>query len=154
MAIINAIPEEHRPIFLWLKYHLRRPSEACALKWEDYDAINNTFIIRRSISARQLVVSTKTGVEHIIPCHSAFEPIIKQLRTSLGKYIFMNPRARKSGKRYTIESLNILWKKALEKVGEDIDLYSGLKHSSCSQYINEKRSEHIGTANHYGSFAT
>jgi hypothetical protein len=23
-------------------------------------------------------------------------------------------------------------------VGEDIDMYSGLKHSSCSQYINEK----------------
>jgi len=27
---------------------------------------------------------------------------------------------------------------ACEKVGEDIDMYSGLKHSSCSQYINEK----------------
>jgi len=23
-------------------------------------------------------------------------------------------------------------------VGEDIDMYSGLKHSSCSQYVNEK----------------
>jgi len=23
-------------------------------------------------------------------------------------------------------------------VGEDIDMYSGLKHSSCSRYINEK----------------
>jgi integrase len=45
MAIINAIPEIHRPIFLWLKYHLRRPGEACALKWEDYDAINEVFII-------------------------------------------------------------------------------------------------------------
>jgi hypothetical protein len=31
-----------------------------------------------------------------------------------------------------------IWKKACEKVGEDIDMYSGLKHSSCSQYINEK----------------
>jgi hypothetical protein len=34
--------------------------------------------------------------------------------------------------------LNNLWKKACEKVGEDIGLYSGLKHSSCTQYINEK----------------
>jgi integrase len=100
MAIINAIPDEHRPIFLWLKYHLRRPGEACALKWEDYDSINNIFIIRRSISARTLVVSTKTAVEHIIPCHSAFEPVIKQLRPSLGNFIFKNPRARKPGKRY------------------------------------------------------
>ena len=42
------------------------------------------------------------------------------------------------GKRYTNESLNIIWKKACKAAGEDIDLYSGLKHSSCSQYINEK----------------
>jgi hypothetical protein len=25
-----------------------------------------------------------------------------------------------------------------ESVCEDIDMYSGLKHSSCSQYVNEK----------------
>jgi hypothetical protein len=31
-----------------------------------------------------------------------------------------------------------IWRKACKKVGEDIDMYSGLKHSSCSQYINEK----------------
>jgi len=30
------------------------------------------------------------------------------------------------------------WNQACQKVGEDIDMYSGLKHSSCSQYINEK----------------
>jgi hypothetical protein len=29
-------------------------------------------------------------------------------------------------------------KKACPQVGGDIDMYSGLKHSSCSQYINEK----------------
>jgi hypothetical protein len=31
-----------------------------------------------------------------------------------------------------------IWKKASKQVGEDINMYSGLKHSSCSQYINEK----------------
>ena len=25
-----------------------------------------------------------------------------------------------------------------KRAGEDIDLYSGLKHSSCSQFVNEK----------------
>ena len=138
MKIINAIPEIHRPIFLWLKYHLRRPSEACAIKWEDYDSINSTFIIRRSISARQLVESTKTAVEHIIPCHSAFETHMKHLRTSLGEFIFTNPRARRPGKRYANESLNNIWNMACGKGGENIDLYPGLKHSSCSQYVNEK----------------
>ena len=138
MSIINEIPKIHRPIFLWLKYHLRRPSEACALKWEDYDEINEVFIIRRTISARKLVNSTKTSAEHIIPCHSAFKNIIKAMPKSYSSFIFINPNARKAGKRYTNESLNNIWKKACKVVGENIDLYSGLKHSSCSQYINEK----------------
>lgn len=138
MAIINAIPEEHRSIFLWLKYHLRRPSEACALKWEDYDEINSIFIIRRSVSARKIVGSTKTSSEHVTPCHSAYKPIMGTLRRNIGGFIFTNPRAREKGKRYTSESLNTIWKSACRDVGETIDLYSGLKHSSCSQYINEK----------------
>jgi hypothetical protein len=31
-----------------------------------------------------------------------------------------------------------IWNTACKSVGEDIGMYSGLKHSSCSQYINEK----------------
>ena len=138
MNIINAIPGEHRAIFLWLKYHLRRPSEACALHVEDYDIFNKIFTIRRSVSARKVVNSTKTGHEHRIPCKAEFIPIADKLFKESEKFFFQNPRARKNDKRYTNESLNILWKKACLKSGENIDLYSGLKHSSCSQYINEK----------------
>ena len=46
--------------------------------------------------------------------------------------------ARREGKRYTNESLNIIWKRACKKVGVNIKLYHGLKHSSCTQFINEK----------------
>lgn len=137
MAVINAIPEAHRPIFLWLKYHYRRPSEACALRWEDYDRINSIFLIRRSVSARSLVESTKTSVEHVVPCHPEFEPCIKDLRRNIGDFFFQNPRARRDGKRYTNESLNTIWRAACLVAGETIDLYSGLKHSSCSQAVNE-----------------
>lgn len=137
MKIINAIPEEHRPIFLWLKYHLRRPSEACAIKWEDYDRINKAFIIRRTLSARKVVDSTKTKTIHIIPCHPDFLPIIDTMRVGLGEYIFINPLARLDG-RYTNESLNNIWKHACISSGEEIGLYAGLKHSSCCQFLNEK----------------
>jgi hypothetical protein len=34
------------------------------------------------------------------------------------------------GKRYTLESLNRLWRHACKETGESIDMYSGLKHSS------------------------
>ena len=138
MAIINAIPEADRPIFLFLKYHLRRPSEACALRKTDYDPINHIFIIRRSISARKIVNSTKTGTEHIIPCHQAFVHTAMDIMQCPGEMFFRNSRGRSVSKRYSGESLNDLWRPALAKVGEQIDLYSGLKHSSCSQYINEK----------------
>lgn len=138
MAIVDAIPEQHRPIFLWLKYHLRRPAEACALHKVDYDQINDVFNIRRSISARKTVRSTKTNAEHIVPCDPHFNPHIKALLKTDGPYLFVNSRARRDGQRYTNESLNNIWKKACADVGEIIDLYSGLKHSSCSQYINEK----------------
>jgi len=142
MAIINAIPEVHRPIFLFLKLHLRRPGEACALKWRDYDGINNIFTIRSSISAGRLVESTKTGAEHIIPCHSHFLQTIKLLRSGnsdgLYAFVFRNSRAKNCGKRYSNNALNRIWRNACKRTGETIDLYSGLKHSSCSQYINEK----------------
>jgi len=143
MAIIEAIPEGHRSIFLWLKYHLRRPAEACALKWKDWDEINRIFVVKRSISARKMVESTKTLAEHIIPCHDEFYPYMRQLargnpENDLERQIFINPRARRESGRYTNESLNNLWAKACTEVGESIDLYSGLKHSSCSQYVNEK----------------
>ena len=104
----------------------------------DYDQFNKVFTIRRSISARQLVDSTKTGKEHVIPCHSSLIPLIDYLAQQPGDFMFQNPRARNEGKAYNIEALGRLWKKACMVAGEDIDMYSGLKHSSCSQYINEQ----------------
>jgi integrase len=142
LHIIEQIPRDHQPIFYFLKYHLRRPAEACALQKQDFQ--DGVFTICRSVSARAVQDKTKTGEIHTIPCHPDFEPYLeieaeKQKRFRvLSPYMFLNPLARKPGKRYTGESLNVIWKKACKDAGEDIDLYSGLKHSSCSQYINEK----------------
>jgi integrase len=139
MKIIEAIPEQDRPIFLFLKYHLRRPSEACVLRWMDFDEINQVFIIRRTLSARKVVERTKTGAIHNIPCHPDFMPVLKSIPRQDGTaHIFVNPLSRHKEKRYTNESLNRIWRKACQDTGENIDLYSGLKHSSASQYINEK----------------
>jgi integrase len=137
LNIIRQIPEDHQPIFYFLKYTMRRPAEACALHMEDYK--DGIFTIRRSISARTVVDKTKTGEIHKIPCHThLLEHIEKELKKPIiSKFLFKNPYARRESKRYTNESLNIIWKKACKAAGEDIPLYSGTKHSSCSQYINE-----------------
>lgn len=142
LNVIKHIPKEHQPIFYFLKYHLRRPGEACALCKEDY--IDGVFKIHRSVSARQLQEKTKTGEIHTIPCHPDFEPYIeieieKQKKIGIiSPFFFVNPLARKKGKRYMNEALNRIWNKACKEAGEDVRLYTGTKHSSCSQYINEK----------------
>ncbi len=142
LSLLEQIPEEHQPIFYFLKYHLRRPAEACALQKEDFT--DDVFTISRSISARKIVNKTKTGEIHTIPMHPDFEMFLEIEKKKhiqygvISQFFFINPGAKKAGKRYTNESLNTIWRAACKKAGEDIDLYSGLKHSSCSQYINEK----------------
>ena len=136
MAIIAAIEPEHQPIFWWLKYHLRRPSEAMALHKKDFDG--ETFTIRRSFSHKQLIDRTKTGKVHHVPCHDDFSPFLDRMPKTFGPFFFENPYGHKRGRHYTNATMNVIWKRACQRVGEDIDLYSGVKHSSCSQYINEK----------------
>jgi integrase len=138
VKIIQAIPEAHQPIFWWLKYHLRRPSEAMALFKEDYDPATDSFIIRRAFSSKKLVEHTKTHKIHFIPCHSEFKPIMETMPKTFGPYFFTNPTGRLKGQHYQHDYLVDLWHKACGKVGEEIDMYAGLKHSSCSQYVNEK----------------
>lgn len=141
MNVINSIPEEHRAPILWLKYHYRRPSEVCVLKWSDWDEVNRTFHIRRSYSKRILVEKTKTGKSHIIPCDSAFLPIIQEIRRNTNdgpdEFIFKNPRSRLNHGGYMPEALNKLWNKACKESEIEIELYEGTKHSSCTQFINE-----------------
>lgn len=140
MEVINTIPEEYRAPFLWLKHHYRRPGEACALHKTDFDVINGAFWIRRAISNKQLVDSTKTGKAHYVPCHSDFISVARRLiaENHHSPFLFINPRAKGPDGRYTIESLNNVWKAACKQLGIKIKLYHGTKHSSCTQFINEK----------------
>ncbi len=142
LYVLEQIPLEHQPILYFLKYHLRRPAEAIALHKEDFK--DGVFTICRSVSARKVVNKTKTGEIHHIPCHPDFEPFLeiereKQVRLGIfSPHFFICPSGRHKTKRYTNEILNRLWKKACIDADENIDMYSGLKHSSCSQYVNEK----------------
>jgi integrase len=138
VKIIQAIPKEHQPIFWWLKYHLRRPSEAMALHKEDYDTVRDCFTIRRTFSSKQLVEYTKTHTEHIVPCHPEFRPILLETPVTFSHFFFTNPKSKLPGKHYQHDYLVDLWNKACEETGESINMYAGLKHSSCSQFINEK----------------
>jgi len=139
IKVIQAISEEHQPIFWWLKYHLRRPSEAMALHRADYLRDQDAFLIRRTFSVKELVDYTKTKKQHLIPCHSEFKKIMQRMPIRIDSpYFFVNPHGKVKDKHYTHCTMRVIWMNACEKVGEDIGMYSGLKHSSCSQYVNEK----------------
>jgi integrase len=139
IKVIEAIPEVNQPIFYWLKYHLRRPSEAMALQRCDYDKEQDAFIVRRTFSNNVLVEYTKTKKQHLIPCHSEFKKIMQKMPIRIDSpYFFVNPYGKLNGKYYVLETMHKIWRKACKQAGEDINMYSGLKHSSCSQYINEK----------------
>jgi len=138
IAIIRAIPIEHQPIFWWLKYHFRRPSEALALHKEDYDKAKDCFIIRRSFSNKQLVQHTKTHRIHTVPCHPDFKPWMERLHLYVSPYFFTHQNSRLEGKRYQHDYLVDLWNRAAASCGESIRMYAGVKHSSCTAFVNEQ----------------
>ena len=140
--VLNSIPEDERSIFLFLKYHYRRPSEACALQWRDFDEINKAFIIRRTFSARKLVDSTKTNAVHHVPCHDDFYPVLMNLKKkhvgSSSDFVFQNPRARKERKNWSDKTISETWKRACTKAGiKGVSLYQGTKHTACMHFVNQ-----------------
>ena len=110
-----------------------------ALHRIDYDKEQDAFIVRRTFSAKELVQHTKTHKIHVIPCHSEFKKIMQKMPIRIdSQFFFVNPHGKLAGKHYSLACMEDIWHQACAKAGEDIDMYSGLKHSSCSQYINEK----------------
>lgn len=140
--VASNIPSEHYPIFQFLKLHYRRPGEACALHKSDYDQVNGVFKIHRAISARQLVDSVKTNWKnqksHMILCDDDFMPTANRLMSENldSPFLFVNPRARKKGKRYTLESLRNIWYAACDAANlRRIWPYKGTKHTACMEFL-------------------
>jgi hypothetical protein len=124
---------------------LRRPGEACVLHKKDFDG--NVFLVHRGLSYHKEIERTKDKHVHYVPAVSGFLQYIemeKRKQKAMGlvsPYFFVPASTWKyRGKpllRYSLKVLGKIWKEACKKVGEDIDLYSGLKHSTASQMINE-----------------
>ncbi len=147
--VFDAIPEEHRPIFYWMKTTLRRPGEAMALHREDYrpnyedvdGSIIKAFVIKRAISARKLVNYTKTKKHHTAPCTEEFEPYLEQALKSdtISPYLFTNKTSKYKGKRYSSSVLNRIAHEACKAAGEEpMNAYPLCKHSGFSQLAIEE----------------
>jgi len=127
-AVYNKLPADHRSIFYWVYLHYRRLGEACALHK----------------SNRQLVNSVKTNWQkpkiHYVACDERFKATAEQLlnQDPDSPFLFVNPRARKKERRYTLEALRTLWYHACDDAGVPrIWVYQGLKHTACTNFIEE-----------------
>ncbi len=141
IKIIKRIPVEHQAIYWFMKYHpMVRPANAMMLMIQDYDPIDDVFIIGRGISAGNEVEYTKTKKILVQPCHPAFKPIMADLMRSraypFSPFIFTCKESRHKHKRYTKEILNSRWNEAARAEGANIDLYHGTRHTTITTYVN------------------
>lgn len=83
-------------------------------------------------------LGTKNGAQRAIEAVLRINVNLAQMPKTFGPYFFESPHGTKKGRYYVDVTLNRIWARACQKAGENINLYSGLKHSSCSQYVNEK----------------
>jgi len=146
--VYGKIPDIHKPIFKWLHLHFRRTGEACALYKKDFDQINKIFYVHRALSNRVVVDSLKTNWKNptmeMVDCDPEFEDTAKWLLTQNpdSPYMFVNPRARNKGKRYSLESLrNILYKACDEAEVRRVWTYRATKHTACMDFMENGGTE-------------
>lgn len=131
-ALINTIPEQHRPIYTFMARQAVRPGEARALQWEDIDFARGIATICRTFSLDQVRNFTKTKRIRYLPLHPQVLECLKAIRGISG-FVFRNGEVP-----YSTSVLWYHWKEAKEKVGitGKLRLYDGTRHSVASQAVN------------------
>lgn len=149
-GILAAIPEEDRPLYLFLALHGARPSEGRALKIRDIDFQRGSITVRRTFTGKSGNIlfelqegtkkkdRTKTGKIRVIPINEELKDILESLcKNRFGEeFVFQNPRARKEYGFYCKSSFNEIWNAACTKAGVKITAYEGLRHSWASQRVS------------------
>jgi integrase len=139
LDFMRTFPEHDQAILLWLKYHFRRPSEACALQKSDYK--DGVFYVRRTMVKGQVMNSTKTNEVVLVPCVKEYEPWVDWLRKQewwiSSPFFFINPKSTRESQHYVRQTLYAKWSRHCKRAGIQCSLYEGTKHSSSSQLVNE-----------------
>jgi len=127
-AVLDAIPEKRRGIFLALAYHGLRPSEAARLDAADYD--RKAGVVR--LPARKAKTRKGAAVPFGDELRAWLEANTKAEDRLQGLALFRNPLSRQPGKRWTVDALEDTWNRACKAIGVSCPLYSGTKHSSAT----------------------
>jgi len=122
-AVLQTIPERHRPIFIVMMEYGIRPQEATALKWDCI--VDGKIIFKRSHSEYKLRETTKTGAirEEKITTRA------KEAIDGLGRNSVWVFTKNGRGSHYDSKALNKIWRCACDAAHVQIGLYEAVRHS-------------------------
>jgi integrase len=132
-AILEKIPEWHRPIILFMMRQGVRPGATRALQWRDIDLTNGTVVIRRAFSLNVCREFTKTKHIRVLPLDPDVRDVLLSLPTPMDDRDFVFKYKRRP---YSESMARKVWNRATEKLGIKITLYEGTRHSVASQAVN------------------
>ena len=140
--ILEHIPDEHKPIFIFLFTYGCRPGEARALCWDAVDFEKEIIYIKRTFSAKKLVDVPKEGKWKVFPMLPHIKTILEDLYRKKRSMFVFSWRYDHYGER----ALPRIWKDACKKAGiQGVSLYAGVRHSFAMQRLHEGFSyEEIG----------
>jgi len=132
--VLEHIPEEHKPIFVFLFTYGCRPGEARALMWDSVDFVKELIYVRRTFSNKKLVNIPKEGKWKVLPMLPHIKEILLKLYKRKKSMFVFSWRYDHYGER----ALPRIWKEACKKAGiEGVSLYAGVRHSFAMQRLRE-----------------
>lgn len=142
-AIIAAIPEPKRGLFLALKLGAPRPNMAIEILTSDYDRKSRMLTLARARKGRTVdsqVGSTKTRVAWTIQANEELAHWIAKYVPKeaflQGRLLFENPDAWNSRKAWSETRMRTIWYRACEKVmGRKVSLYAATKHTFATNAV-------------------
>jgi integrase len=131
-AVLDAIDERKRGVFLALAYHGIRPKEALRLDVADYDFTLGVIAIRARKAKTKEAALIQASDELRAWIASRVRPELRLKRAAL----FLNPLARTAHRRWSIDTLENVWNAAERRAGvRHVGLYAGTKHTSATEAL-------------------
>jgi integrase len=119
-------------IFLFQMKQGCRPNEARALKWDRVDFRRNQVTINAAMDDGVFRERTKVRDTRLLPMHPRVREALESLPTRAISGFVFTYRGEPIAENY----LNAVWRRVTRKLGLDISLYQGTKHSGASQAVN------------------
>lgn len=143
--VLEAIPLHLRGPFLAMSLLGVRPNEVEAL--DVSDASETTLMVTKAKKGKRAtapILAVKGNTGKALPMPPVLWSWIKEfvLPHRIAGPLFVNERARNAEKRWFLDALEDEWNRACTKVGIQINLYNGTKHT-CATEILQRAPKHV-----------